>query len=116
MSQPMEIRLKGNKQALSIAFNAEEIYEISAELLRVESPSAEVKGHSGDEKKIIPMKKNVSIKGLEPVGHYALKIIFSDGHSTGIYTWEYLKKLGKTKDTVFAKYLEKLDELNLTRE
>lgn len=113
--QPLEIRVRENKQFLSIAFKADEIYELSAELLRVESPSAEVKGHSGDEKKIVSGKKNVKIKALEPVGHYALKIIFDDGHSTGIYTWEYLQELGETQDSLWSQYLGNLEKLNLTR-
>jgi DUF971 family protein len=82
----------------------------------VESPSAEVKGHGRDEKKIVPNKKNVAIKALEPIGHYALKITFTDGHSTGIYTWEYFKELGESQDEVWEKYLQNLDKLNLTRD
>ena len=114
--QPLEIRVRENKQFLSIAFKADKIYELSAELLRVESPSAEVKGHAGDEKKIVSGKKNVKIKELEPVGHYALKITFDDGHSTGIYTWEYLQELGEKQDSLWSAYLGNLEKLNLTRD
>lgn len=114
--QPLEIRVREGNQAISIAFKADEIYELSAELLRVESPSAEVKGHSGDEKKIIAGKKNVRIKGLEPVGHYALKIVFDDGHATGIYTWTYLQELGEKKEVLWEKYLQNLEKLNLKRD
>lgn len=114
--QPMEIRVRDGGQLMSIAFSLDEMYQLSAELLRVESPSAEVKGHAGDEKKIVAGKKGVKIKALEPVGHYALKIVFDDGHATGIYTWEYLQDLGENKDQVWVTYLQKLEEKNLKRE
>lgn len=114
--QPIEIRVKEQNTKLSIAFSADVIYEISAELLRVESPSAEVKGHGTDEKKIVPNKKNISIKNIEPVGHYAVKIIFTDGHSTGIYTWEYLKELGEGQEKLWNNYLQNLEKLNLKRD
>ena len=95
MNQPMEIRLRKDRRSLSIAFNAAEIYQIPAELLRVESPSTEVQGHGPDEKKVVTGKEDVEINGIEPVGNYAVKLVFSDGHSTGIYTWDYLKELGE---------------------
>lgn len=116
MLQPMEIRLRSDKKKLSIAFSASEIYEYSAELLRVESPSAEVKGHAPQDKKIIAGKKDVFIKSIEPVGHYAVKLIFSDGHSTGLYTWSYLQELGNEKEQLWATYLENMEKLNLKRE
>ncbi|MFT7144043.1 MAG: DUF971 family protein [Alphaproteobacteria bacterium] len=116
MQQPMEIRLRSDKKNLSIAFSAGEIYEYSAELLRVESPSAEVKGHAPHEKKIVAGKKDITIKAIEPVGHYAVKIIFSDGHQTGLYTWSYLQELGTEKDQLWAEYLENIEKMNLKRE
>lgn len=115
MSQPMEIRLRGDKRSLSIAFSAADIFEYSAELLRVESPSAEVKGHGADEKKIIGGKKDVTITGIEPMGHYAIRIQFSDGHGTGIFTWEYLKELGADMENIWQTYLSNLEKNNLTR-
>lgn len=114
--KPMEIRLRADKKSLSIAFSAMDIYEFSAELLRVESPSAEVRGHGVDEKKILGGKRHVSIQGLEPVGHYALKIIFDDGHDTGFYTWEYLKKLGENMDSYWAEYLKNLESTGKSRD
>lgn len=112
----MEIRLRADKKSLSIAFSAMDIYELSAELLRVESPSAEVRGHGMDDKKIIGGKRNVTIKGLESVGNYALKIIFDDGHHTGLYTWDFLKKMGENQETYFAEYLKNLESTGKSRD
>ncbi len=112
----MEIRLRSDKKNLSIAFSAGEIYEFSAEFLRVESPSAEVKGHGADPKRIIAGKQDVAIKNIEPVGHYAVKFVFSDGHASGLYTWSYLKELGADKEEIWQTYLENLKKLNLKRE
>ena len=111
---PEKIRLNKDKNTLFITFEGKE-YNLSAELLRVESPSAEVQGHGDALKKIVPEKRNVTITALAPVGHYALQIGFSDGHQTGFYTWKYLKELCENKDDVFAQYLKALKEKNLTR-
>lgn len=116
MSQPLEIRLRADKKTLSIAFSAVDIFEYSAELLRVESPSAEIKGHGSDEKKIVGGKKNVTIVGIEPMGHYAITITFSDGHKTGIYSWDYLKEMGRNMEEIWHTYLQNLEQKNLTRE
>lgn len=90
--QPTEIRLAANKQVLHIVFN-EKAIQLSAEKLRTESPSAEVQGHHPSQKKLVTGKQNVQITQIEPQGHYAIKIHFSDGHNTGIYTWDYLQEL-----------------------
>lgn len=98
MTQPTEIRLSKNKRTLTIQF-PQNTLTLAAEKLRVESPSAEVQGHHPSQKKVVTGKENVTITGIEPQGHYAIKLIFSDGHSTGIYTWEYLRELAETATT-----------------
>ncbi len=115
-SAPMEIRVRPDKKSLSIAFKADEIYEFSAEFLRVESPSAEVRGHGESEKRLVSGKKSVVFKSIEPVGNYALKLVFSDGHSTGIYTWDYFKEHGEQQDEIWQTYLQKLEAAGKFRE
>ena len=85
------------------------------EYLRVESPSAEVKGHGPGQEVTVPGKRHVTISGLEPVGHYAVRIIFNDGHSTGLYTWAFLRELGRTHDARWQAYLGKLAAQKLSR-
>ena len=93
MSAPTEIRLRKAEKILDIAFPDGARFALPAEYLRVESPSAEVQGHGPGQKVIVAGRRHVGIIGLEPVGHYALRIRFSDGHDTGIYTWRYLRGL-----------------------
>ena len=95
MGWPTDITATEKGRILEVAFDDGEVVRLTAERLRVESPSAEVQGHSPNQKKIIIGKETVAIVGLEPVGNYAVKIVFSDGHDTGLYTWEYLRKLAK---------------------
>ena len=102
--------------ALSVMFESGPSYELSAEMLRVMSPSAEVQGHSPDERRTVAKKKNVKIKGLEPVGNYAVKIVFDDGHDTGLFAWSYLDLLGREKDARWAEYLAELKAKGLSRE
>jgi len=104
---PMEIRLRPDRRSLSIAFNADEIYSFTAEFLRVESPSAEVRGHGNDEKRIVTGKENVTISNIEPQGNYAVKITFSDGHNTGIYSWDYFSENGPHINEIWQTYLSK---------
>ncbi|MBI1363873.1 MAG: DUF971 domain-containing protein [Proteobacteria bacterium] len=111
---PQELRLNKDKTTLTVVFPTAS-YDLSAELLRVESPSAEVKGHGGP-KKLIAGKKGITIKAVEPVGHYAVQLTFSDGHRTGIYTWAYLAELGAGKDAIWGTYLAALIDNGLTRE
>ncbi len=92
---PEEIRLSRDKQNLAIAFTNGERLTVRAETLRVESPSAEVKGHGSGQKIKVTGKENVRVMGIDPVGHYAVRLTFDDGHKTGIYTWKYLYELGK---------------------
>ena len=116
MSQtPSELRLSADKQTLTIAFD-DKSYDLSAEYLRVESPSAEVKGHGDSPKKIVPGKQGITISALEPVGHYAVQITFADGHRTGIYTWEYLYELATTHDEKWQAYLNAIFKLGFSRE
>jgi len=95
MAWPTDITATENGRILEVAFDDGEIVRLTAERLRVQSPSAEVQGHSPDQKRIIVGKENVTIVGLEPVGNYAVKIVFSDRHDTGLYTWEYLRNLAE---------------------
>ncbi len=92
---PIEIKLSKDKRNLSVAFDNGDVSDLAAELLRVESPSAEVQGHAPDQKITVTGKQNVTILEIQPVGHYAVRLIFDDGHNTGLYTWEYLHKLGR---------------------
>jgi DUF971 family protein len=94
---PSELRVNPARDALSIVFEAGERYTLGAEYLRVESPSAEVRGHGGGPKTIVTGKENVKIAKLEPVGNYAVRIIFDDGHDSGLYSWEFLRELGQSK-------------------
>jgi DUF971 family protein len=101
---PTEIRLNPARDTLTVAFDDGARFDLRAELLRVESPSAEVRNHGGP-KTIVLGKKDVTIAELEPVGNYAVRISFSDGHDTGLYSWPYLHQLGAEKDRIWAEYL-----------
>ena len=101
---PSEIRLNPERDVLTVAFEDGARFELGAEYLRVESPSAEVRGHGGP-KTIVLDKQDVKISGLEPVGNYAVRIGFDDGHDSGLYSWTYLHQLGSEKDRIWAEYL-----------
>lgn len=111
---PVEIRLKRAERLLEIDYDDGRSYCLSAELLRVESPSAEVQGHGG-EKQIVAGKSGVGLRDIEPVGNYAVRLIFDDGHDTGIYTWRYLRELGQNQERLFSAYLEALAARGLSR-
>ena len=113
---PSEIRLSDDHQSLVVSFDSGEEFTLSAEYLRVESPSAEVRGHSPQERKILGGCKSVTINRLEPVGHYALRIMFSDGHDTGLYSWAYLYELGRDHGRIWDAYLTALASKGLSRE
>ena len=113
---PTEIRLKSKEKRLEIDFEDGQRFAFPAELLRVESPSAEVQGHGPDQKTIIAGRRHVGILGLDPVGHYAVRIRFDDLHDTGIYSWEYLYELGQKQDELWAKYLAALQAKGLSRD
>ena len=112
---PTEIRLKDKGQNLAIAFDTGEAWEISAELLRVESPSAEVKGHGPGQETLVWGKRDVAITRLEAVGNYAVRLHFDDGHNTGIYTWTYLAKLGHEQSNILLTYEGRLLVAGLRR-
>jgi DUF971 family protein len=101
---PSEIRLNPARDVLVVAFDNGERFELRAEYLRVESPSAEVRNHGGP-KIIVAGKQDVKIQGLEPVGNYALRIGFDDGHDSGLYSWDYLHRLGAEEKDIWAAYL-----------
>ncbi|HEX8662583.1 MAG TPA: DUF971 domain-containing protein [Beijerinckiaceae bacterium] len=113
---PTEIRLSKDKSTLSVAFDDGSVFDLAAEYLRVTSPSAEVQGHSPAERKTVPGKRNVQIIGVEPVGNYAVKLVFDDMHSTGIYGWDYLHELGAKREQRWADYLTELDAKGLSRD
>lgn len=113
---PTELRLKREERRLEIDFDDGVSFSLSAELLRVESPSAEVRGHGGEEKKIVPGKRGVGIAAVEPAGHYAIRILFDDGHDTGIYTWAYLYELGLDQDRILETYFKALEARGLSRD
>ena len=114
--RPTEVRLKNEEKALEIDFDDGNSFRYPAELLRVESPSAEVQGHSPDQKVIVAGRRHVGIMGLEPVGHYALRIKFDDLHDTGIYSWNYLYELGRDQDEIWQKYLDAVASKGLDRD
>ena len=114
--RPVEIRVRMAERRLDIAFDDGARFELPAELLRVESPSAEVKGHGPGQKKIVPGKRAVAIDGVEPVGRYAIRILFDDGHDTGLYSWSYLHDLGLNRESRWRDYLDALAERGLGRD
>ena len=113
---PTELRVIGNRSALTVTFDDGTSFTLPAEYLRVESPSAEVQGHSPDERKTVPGKRNVMILEVQPVGNYAVRLVFDDMHSTGIYSWGYLHELGREHETRFRRYLDELAEKGLSRD
>ena len=115
-SWPVEIRLKQEQRRLEIDFEDGASFSLPAELLRVESPSAEVQGHTPSQKILVAGKANVAIRSVEPVGNYAIRILFDDGHDTGLYSWRYLYDLGRDQESRMAAYVAELDKRGLRRE
>ncbi|MCW5680592.1 MAG: DUF971 domain-containing protein [Xanthobacteraceae bacterium] len=113
---PTEIRLLGDRSGIAVTFDDGRSFTLPAEYLRVESPSAEVQGHSPDERQTVPGKRNVRILEVHPVGNYAVRLVFDDLHSTGIFTWKYLHELGSDQQPRFARYLEELAAKGLSRD
>ncbi len=113
---PVEIRLSREEKILDIEFEDGMSFSLPAELLRVESPSAEVQGHSPSQKTVVAGRRHVGIIGLEPVGTYAIRIRFDDLHDTGLYTWDYLYHLGANRDAIWQDYLNALAERGLSRD
>lgn len=114
--QPISINLHKKSRLLSITFDDGKSFDLSCEYLRVHSPSAEVMGHGPGQEVLQTGKENVSIEDVEPVGNYAIKLQFSDGHNTGLFTWEYLYDLGSNHERYWRKYLEALKNAGIQRE
>jgi DUF971 family protein len=113
---PAELRLSKDKRSLHITFEDGTAFDLPAEYLRVTSPSAEVQGHSPAERKTVPGKREVAILGVEPVGNYAVKLVFDDMHDTGIYGWDYLYRLGAEQGEKWQAYLDELAAKGLSRD
>lgn len=113
---PTELRVLKQEKALEVDFDDGASFRISAELLRVESPSAEVQGHGPGQKTVIAGRRHVGIIGVEPVGNYAVRLKFDDMHDTGIYTWDALYKFGQEQDQMWADYLDALNAKGLSRD
>ena len=113
---PTELRLSKERKTLTVAFGSGESYALPAEYLRVKSPSAEVQGHSPDERKTVPGKRDVMILEVNPVGNYAVRLVFDDLHSTGIFSWDYLLELGRSQPKYWQDYLDELAAKGMTRE
>jgi DUF971 family protein len=114
--QPTEIKLRQKSRLIELVFSDGSQFELSYELLRVYSPSAEVRGHGPGQEVLQVGKRDVDISTLEPVGSYAVQPTYSDGHSTGIYSWDYLYWLGKNRDTLWRQYLKRMEEAGASRE
>ena len=113
---PTELRVDRAAKRLTVAFDNGERFVLPAELLRVESPSAEVQGHGPSQKTILAGRRHVNIMELEPVGNYAVRIRFDDLHDTGMYSWRYLYHLGKHQDELWSAYLKALEQRGLSRD
>lgn len=116
MPHPTEITLHQQSRVLDIAFDDGQRFELPCEYLRVFSPSAEVRGHGPGQEVLQVGKKEVNIEAIEPVGVYAVKLAFSDGHDTGIYSWEYLRELGVKHESNWKTYLARLAQAGKSRE
>ena len=114
--QPSEIRLQKKSRQLAVDYDDGSHFELSFEYLRVYSPSAEVKGHGPGQEVLQTGKENVQITALEPVGHYAIRIVFDDGHDTGLYTWNYLYELGAEREKRWQAYLDRLTAAGYPRQ
>ena len=112
----VEIRLARAEKRLDLEFDDGARFSLPAEYLRVESPSAEVRGHSPGERKTVAGRRHVGIMGVEPVGHYAVRLVFDDLHDTGIYSWDYLGRLGREQASRWAAYLDALASKGLSRD
>ena len=112
---PIELRLRNGGRRLSVAYD-DATFELEAEYLRVASPSAEVQGHGPAERKTVGGKRDVVITAVDPVGNYAAKLIFDDGHDSGLFTWDYLHQLGREAETRWLHYLADLERKGLSRD
>ncbi|WP_040678153.1 gamma-butyrobetaine hydroxylase-like domain-containing protein [Nitratireductor pacificus] len=115
MKPPRELRVSRDRAAMTVLFADAEPATLTAEMLRVLSPSAEVQGHAPEQRVTVPGKRSVTIVRVDPVGNYAVRIVFSDGHQSGIFTWLYLHELIMGKEEKWQGYLEELQEKGLSR-
>jgi DUF971 family protein len=113
---PTELRLHKDRKTLAVAFDNGDDFELPAEYLRVRSPSAEVQGHSPAERRTVGGKREVQILEVQPVGNYAVRLVFDDMHSTGIFSWDYLFELGRNREKYWSEYLGELKEKKLSRD
>ena len=113
---PTEIRLHKDRRTLSVRFDDGAAYDLPAEMLRVLSPSAEVQGHTPEQRQTVGGKRNVAIAALEPIGNYAVKITFDDGHDTGLFSWTYLRRLGDERESRWQEYLNELAAKGMSRD
>jgi DUF971 family protein len=113
---PTELRLSKDRRTLTISFEDGNSFALPAEYLRVESPSAEVQGHNPDERKTVAGKRMVGIIEIHPVGNYAVRLVFDDLHSTGIYSWDFFHELGREYEARWARYVEDLEAKKLSRD
>ena len=116
MTPPTELRVSSDRRLLRVTFSGEKPFEFPAEMLRVMSPSAEVQGHSPEQRVTVPGKIDVAISRIEPVGNYAVRIVFDDFHDSGIFTWSYFMTLGHEKEERWRSYLDELAQKGLSRE
>lgn len=114
--RPSEIKLHQKSRVLEVSFADGKIFELPCEFLRVYSPSAEVRGHGPGQEVLQPGKKNVDVTHIEPVGNYAIQLTFSDGHATGIYSWDTLYEYGLRQQEMWQRYLERLEQAGASRE
>ena len=113
---PVEIRLRTQSRVLVVSFADGASFELPAEYLRVHSPSAEVQGHGVEAGVLVTGKERVGITAVEPIGHYAVRLLFDDGHNTGLYTWKYLLELGLNHEARWRAYLQKLEQAGVHRD
>jgi len=113
---PTELRLHKDGKTLTITFDDGQRFDLSAEYLRVKSPSAEVQGHSPDERKTVAGKQDVAILEVVPIGNYAARLVFDDMHSTGIYSWDYFAELGRNRERKWQDYIDELASKGLSRD
>jgi len=114
--RPEHIRLRRQSRTLELSYAGEEPYDLPWEYLRVSSPSAEVRGHHPSEAVLQTGKKNVALIDVKPVGHYALQLVFDDGHDTGLYTWAYLRDLAVEQEARWQAYLDELNRAGASRD
>jgi DUF971 family protein len=112
---PTEIKLRTRSRVLEVSFDSGERFELPFEYLRVYSPSAEVKGHGPGQETLVLAKETVGIRDVEPVGQYAVRLVFDDGHDSGLYAWKYLYELGRDREANWSRYLERLAKLGIVR-